>query len=158
MAKTVSFSKLKLEKNIAVNTITINEMEIEVKQYIPVALKSMFIESAVRGSLVQGIVDEILMDAYLHVLIFENYTNITLTEKQKESLLDTFDLIQSNGILEQIIAAMPPDEYDYIFNSALKLAKSVNEYNLSLAGLIEKNLDKFNLDNIQQQFLNGQTN
>ena len=158
MAKTVSFSKLKLEKNIAVNTITINEVEIEVKQYIPVALKSMFIESAVRGSLVQGIVDEILMDAYLHVLIFENYTNISLTEKQKESLLDTFDLIQSNGILEQIIAAMPSDEYDYIFNSALKLAKSVNEYNLSLAGLIEKNLDKFNLDNIQQQFLNGQTN
>lgn len=158
MAKTVSFSKLKLEKNISVNTITINEIEIEIKQYLPVALKSMFIESAVRGSLVQGIVDEILMDAYLHILIFENYTNITLTEKQKESLLDTFDLIQSNGILEQIIAAMPSDEYDYIFNSALKLAKSVNEYNLSLAGLIEKNLDKFNLDNIQQQFLNGQTN
>ena len=158
MAKTVLFSKLKLEKNIAVNTITINEVEIEVKKYIPVALKSMFIESAVRGSLVQGIVDEILMDAYLHVLIFENYTNITLTEKQKANLLDTFDLIQSNGILEQIIAAMPSDEYDYIFNSALKLAKSVNEYNLSLAGLIEKNLDKFNLDNIQQQFLNGQTN
>ena len=94
------------------------------------------------------------MDAYLHVLIVENYTNISFTPKQKEAVLDTFDILQSNGTFNSIIANLAPDEYDYIFSSALKLAQSLNEYNRSVISLTE-NMDDI-MERISSNFT-GQT-
>jgi hypothetical protein len=150
MAK-VTFSKLGLSKNQSVVETKIGENIIEVSQYLDVATKSAFINAAVRGSVIRGIVDEILMDAYLHVLIVENYTNITFTGKQKEAILDTFDILQSNGVFNLIIANLPSDEYDYIFSTATKLANSVNEYNKNLVSIAE------NIDDIFEKFSNFNT-
>jgi hypothetical protein len=140
MAK-VALSKLKLEKEIEPKKIIINDIEIEVYQYLDTAVKTMIVQSAAWGSLAKNIVDEILLDAYLHVLILEYYTNITLTDKHRENLLSTFDLLQSNGIFEQIVAAMPDGEYDYLFNCALSLSKRINEYNASVPGLMQQLMD-----------------
>ena len=166
MAK-VALSKLKLEKEIEPKKIIINDIEIEVYQYLDTAVKTMIVQSAAWGSLAKNIVDEILLDAYLHVLILEYYTNITLTDKHRENLLSTFDLLQSNGIFEQIVAAMPDGEYDYLFNSTLNLAKKINEYNTSLASIFEQlsesNLNPDFVNNFKEEveklktLTNGQT-
>jgi hypothetical protein len=153
MAK-LAFSKLGLTKKQDVVEAKIGDNTIEVSQYLDVALKSALINAAVRGAVIKGVVDEILMDAYLHVLIVENYTNISFTPKQKEAVLDTFDILQSNGTFNSIIANLAPDEYDYIFSSALKLAQSLNEYNRSVISLTE-NMDDI-MERISSNFT-GQT-
>jgi hypothetical protein len=145
---TTKFSDLSLVKKDEIQTIKINDVEIEVKQYLNIAGKSAIVSAAVRGSINEGIVDSILMDAYLHVLIFESYFNIEFTEEESANLLETYDILQTNGIFDQMVAAIPQDEYDYLFNSTLDLAKRVNEYNksfVSIAGNMLQLVENFKL-------------
>jgi hypothetical protein len=148
-----AFSKLKLKLNEEFQTIKINDVEIEVRQYLDIAAKSNLIQAVVRGSIIEGIVDEMLMDAYLHVLIFEKYFGVSFTEKQSANILETYDILQSNGIFEQMLEAVPQEEYDYLFNAAVKLADKVNARNNSISGAIDgliENLSALNIpvDNI----------
>lgn len=136
MAK-VSLNKLGLSKNQDFVEFNIGENIIQVLKYLDIAQKSTLVNAAVRGSVINGVVDEILVDAYLHIFILENYTNISLTAKQKESILDTFDIIESNGLFDSIIANMNPDEYNYIFSMAKKLMQNVNEYNKNIISLLQ---------------------
>lgn len=136
MAK-ITFSKLGLTKNDAVNTFQFGENTIEVVKYLDLRLKSSMINAAVRYSVIKGVVDEVLVDAYLHMFILEHYTNITFTAKQRDNLLDTFDVLESNGFFDLIIGAMEPSEYEYIFSMAKRLTENINQYNRSVPSLAE---------------------
>lgn len=142
----VAFNKLGLSKNSSFKEVEFNEQKIEVSQYLDIGLKSTLVNAAVRYSVIKGIVDEILVDAYLHIFIVEHYTNINFTPKQKENILDTFDILESNGFFNVIIGAMNPAEYEYLFSMAKKLTANLNEYNrtiVSLAEGTESLLEKF---------------
>lgn len=153
MAK-LALSKLGLTKNQEVVEFSYGENIVQVLKYLDVAKKSTLINAAVRGSVINGVVDDTLVDAYLHMFILENYTNISLSPKQKESLLDTFDILESNKFFEALIANMNPDEYTYIFSVAKKLTESLNEYNRTFTSLI--NDPRLKLDQIIDK-VSGQT-
>lgn len=133
----IAFNKLGLSKNSSFNEIEFNEQKIQVSQYLDLGLKSTLINAAVRYSVIKGIVDEVLVDAYLHMFIVEHYTNISFTPKQKENILDTFDILESNGFFNLIIGAMNPSEYEYLFSMAKKLTVNLNEYNRTIVSLAE---------------------
>lgn len=142
----ISFNKLGLSKASNIKEVEFNEQKIEISQYLDIGLKSTLVNAAVRYSVIKGIVDEILVDAYLHMFIIEHYTNITFTPKQKENILDTFDILESSGFLDLIVANMNQSEYDYLFSMAKKLIVNLNEYNktiVSLADGTEAMLEKF---------------
>ncbi len=144
MAK-VLFNKLALSKNQQVKEVLFGDTTIEVLQYLDIASKSSLINAAVRGSVIAGVVDEVLLDAYLHLFIVEHYTNISFTPKQRENLLGTFDILESNKFFDLIIAEMPEGEYEYIFSMAKKLMQNLNEYNrniVSIAGNAEEIIAK----------------
>lgn len=130
MAK-IALNKLGLIKENKIVEVSFGENKIEVFQYLDIKSKSMLVNAAVRASVIRGIVDEILADAYLHMFIVENYSNIALTAKQKDNIFETFDLMESNGLIDAIIAAIPQDEYEYLFSTAKKLTINLNEYNKS---------------------------
>jgi len=144
MAK-ILFNKLGLSKKQESKQILFGESTIEVLQYLDIAAKSSLVNAAVRGAVIGGVVDEVLLDAYLHLFIVEKYTNISFTPKQRENLLDTFDLMESNQFFNIIIAALPDGEYEYIFTMAKKLMNNLNEYNkniVSIAGNPEEMIAK----------------
>lgn len=134
MAK-LAFNKLGLSKKQEVAQIQFGENVIEVTNYLEIATKSSLINAAVRGAVIDGVVDEVLLDAYLHLFIVEYYTNITFTPKQRENLLDTFDIIESNGLFDIVLTAMQPGEYEYLFGMAKKLMNNLNEYNRSMVSI-----------------------
>jgi hypothetical protein len=140
-------SQFNFEQKSDAKTITINDTEVQVLQNVPTVVKSTIVQSAAWGSVAQGIVDEILLDAYLHVLLVEYYTDIELDDENRGNLLQTFDLLQSNGVFEQIIEVMAEGEYDYLFNSTIQLAKKINEYNVSLAKFFQE-LGEANMQNV----------
>ncbi len=144
MAK-ILFNKLGLSKKQESKQVLFGESTIEVLQYLDIAAKSSLVNAAVRGAVIGGVVDEVLLDAYLHLFIVEKYTNISFTPKQRENLLDTFDLMESNQFFNIIIAALPDGEYEYIFTMAKKLMNNLNEYNkniVSIAGNPEEMIAK----------------
>jgi len=139
MAK-LSLNKLNLTKKQDIKIVKFEENEIEVAQYLDIASKSGLVTAAVRGAVIEGIVDEILLDAYLHLFILEKYTNISLTPKQRENLLETFDILDSNGIFDLIISGMAENEYEYIFTMAKRLMNNLNDYNKNIISMF-KGLD-----------------
>ena len=129
----VLYADLNLKINDSIKTVEINGKEVEVKQYLPVDIKANIIELATTGSVVNGCVNETLMDAYLHTFIVENYTNIKFTEEQIEDIFKIFDELNSSGALNMIIEKMNPVEYNFIFDVAEKAKNNLNLYNQSYA-------------------------
>lgn len=137
MAKT-AFSKLKLSKKEDINTITFNGEVIEVKQYLPVSEKLEIIENVLNNSADKNnFANPVKVDVYMVMEILYKYTNISFTDKQKEDIPKLFDLVESNGLVDMVISAMPTLEYDNLINSANEVINSYYKYKNSALGILD---------------------
>ncbi len=114
MAK-VSFTNLKLKINSEVKEIKYNDIAIEVKQYLPIEDKIDLIQIAMQNAEENGIYNDLKLDMYFHLYMVYMYTNISFTEKQKEDEYKLFDILESNGLIDAVIARIPEDEYNQLF-------------------------------------------
>jgi len=110
MAK-VAFSKLGLTANKDIKTITWNEQEIEVKQYLPVNDK-LILCARVLNQVVdeQGYYNPGKIEIFKTLEIIMTYTNLTFTEKQKEDPGKLYDLLISSGFEKLVIDNIPDEE------------------------------------------------
>lgn len=159
MAK-VTFSKLKLAKKNEVNTIQINGVDIEVKQYLPVEDKLGIIERVLQNSAdANNFANPIKMEVFLYLEIMYNYTNINFTEAQKKESVKLYDLLEENHIFTEVISAIPEDEYNYLVDSTDEIIKQYYKYRNSAYGIMEniskdyKDLD-FDATEIQKKIGN----
>ena len=90
----VKYSDLKIEKNSSTKEIEINGQKVFVKNYLEVDKKSSIVSLAVAGAVIEGCVHDILMDAYFHVMLVENYTDIEFEKNGIEDILKTFDELE----------------------------------------------------------------
>lgn len=111
MAK-VSFTNLKLKINSEVKEIKYNDVAIEVKQYLPIEEKIDLIQIALQNAEENGIYNDIKLDMYFHLYLVYLYTNLNFTDKQKEDEYKLFDILESNGLIDTVIGAIPENEYD----------------------------------------------
>ena len=155
MAK-IAFNKLITVKNIPAKTITINEQEITVEQYLPINKKLAMIEKVLSLTIDNtNYLNPVRMEIYLHLEMLSAYTNISITEKMYDDAAKTYDLLLMNNILDAVIDAIPEEEYEMLFNAVNDSATHIIEYLNSFAGLIKtsaENYDntKFNLDEIMK--------
>ena len=161
MAK-LAFSKLGLKNNNQVVNINYNEQTIEVKQYIAVNDKLKQISDIINNTVDEhSFCNPVKVKVYLLIGIVENYTNISFTEKQKEDIVKLYDLIQSNGLFDKILTAIPDEEFNDLLNSTWDSIDAIYTYNNSAMGVIENigsNYKDMNLDveEIQQKLANGE--
>ena len=137
MAK-VSFTGLKLKTKEEVKTIKIGEKEIEIKQYLPAADKNSILESTIAEADGGTILNTFAIDVYFHLFVIFKYTNLNFTDAQKTDLLKLYDVLESNGIIEQIIAEIPEIEYKTLYDNLEEMIKLYNEYRNSAKALIEQ--------------------
>ena len=147
MAK-VPFSKLNLKKIDKVQAITINGLEIEVKQYLPVAEKLELIANVLNNSADDNnFANPVKTYVLSHLEIIYAYTNLSFTDKQKEDPAKLYDILETNGIIDSIILAMPPSEYDNLIEDITSTIDAYYKYKNSVLGILEaattdyKNLD-----------------
>lgn len=156
MAK-VTFTKLGLKKNEEIKKITIGEQDIEVKQYLPIEEKLQLI-----GRIIDNSVNDNNFENPVHLEIYTNfeilaaYTNITFTEKQREDIGKTYDLLFANRVFDEVFAWLPKGEYDIIAKGVKDTVKAMYDYKNSVMGIIEtitKNHDtlKFDVAEIQEK-------
>ena len=159
MAK-IGFTKLGLKKLDEIKTIEIGENTIEVKQYLPVNEKLGLIERVVNLSQDENnFPNPIKIDVIGSIEMIAAYTNITFTEKQKEDIGKLYDLLEENGIIDKIIAAIPEIEYEFLINGIDKTIDAVYGYRNSALGILDViKTDYSNLDleatEIQQKLNN----
>ena len=149
MAK-LAFSKLGLKNNNHVVNINYNEQTIEVKQYISVNDKLKLISDIINNTVDEhSFCNPVKVKVYLLIGIVENYTNISFTEKQKEDIVKLYDLIQSNGLFDKILAAIPDEEFNDLVNSTWDSVDAIYTYRNSVMGILDNvsaDYDNVNVD------------
>ena len=157
MAK-LAFSKLGLKLQEEVKTLECGEQEIEIKQYLPLDKKLELIGDIVNKSWDPNanFYNPCQYEVLINFEMIKAYTNIAFTEKQKEDFSKTYDLLDSNDLITEILDVIPADEYDFIKCGVINTIKAVYEYEHSIFGILEaiktdySNLD-LNATEIQQK-------
>lgn len=159
MAK-VPFSKLGLKKKDDVVAININDIDIEVKQYLPVEDKLTLIQNVMNDAAdSNNFINPTKVEVFAHLQIVFNYTNLNFTEKQKENLPKLYDLLESNGVIAEVCKAIPTTEYSGLVETINDTITAYHTYKNSAVGIMEtisadySNLD-FNATAIQQKIAN----
>ena len=146
MAK-VSFNKLDLKKNQEVIVLKHNDIEFEVKQYLPIEEKLELISKVISNSADENnFYNAPKGHVFTTLGIVEYYTNINFTEKQLEDPQKLYDLIVGNGLDILILNAIPVKEIMFIENNIEKIAEGFYNYKNSVLGILETiNQDYSNL-------------
>lgn len=147
MAK-VTFASLKLKNDDAVKTFTINDKEVEVKQYLPIQDKYDLIMVTLQESMENGYYNPIKEEVYFSMNIVFMYTNLTFTDKQKEDINKLYDILEQNNIFNKVIGTIPSEEYTQLLNSLKDAKAELINYNKSFAGIVNGLLETFTMNNI----------
>jgi|GEM_PF-2750785 len=138
MAK-VSFNKMALKVNTETCNFAFKDMEIEVKQYLPVNEKLELISSVINNS-----TDDMnfynvgKLEIFLTLEIMYHYTNINFTDTQKKDVCKLYDTIVSSGLYQEVIERLPKGEYDYLKNTLMDTVQSIYTYHNSIMGILER--------------------
>ena len=157
MAK-LAFSKLGLKIQDEVKTLEWGDQVIEIKQYLPLDEKLKLIGDVINKSWDSNanFYNPCQYEVLTQFEMIRAYTNITFTEKQKEDFSKTYDLLDSNGLITEILDIIPANERDFIKCGVINTIKAVYEYDHSIFGILEaiktdySNLD-LNATEIQQK-------
>lgn len=145
----VSFIKLGLKKNEEIKTIKFNDIEIEVKQYLPVNDKLALISNVINNSHSTNFANPVLIEVMGSLEIIYAYTNINFTDKQKEDPMKLYDLLNSSGLIDAIVSAVPQVEYETIIDGISDTIEAVYAYENSAMGIlntISKDYSNLELD------------
>ena len=148
MAK-VSFTKLGLKKNEEIKTIKFNDIEIEVKQYLPTNDKLALISNVINNSHSTNYANPVLIEVMGSLEIIYTYTNINFTDKQKEDPMKLYDLLNSSGLIDAIVSAIPQVEYETVIEGISDTVEAVYAYENSAMGIlntISKDYSNLELD------------
>lgn len=148
MAK-VAFSKLGLKKKTPeVKTVKINDVDVEVKQYLPVEEKLQLISNVLNNAVDDmSFLNPVKLDVYTNLEIVYFYTNLTFTDKQKEDPQKLYDLLEENDVFLTVIQSMDADEYRDLVGWVQDTVDSYTKYKDSALGILEAvSADYSNLD------------
>lgn len=153
MAK-VSFTKLGLKLNQEMKTIIWNDQVIEVKQYLPIEKKLSLTMDVINNSQDGYYANPIKITVFTDLKFIEYYTNINLTDKQKEDFAKLYDVFKNSGLLAMILEAIPFEEQKEIVSGIEKSIKSFYKYKTSILGIVDalsQDYDNtvFDLNNLQ---------
>lgn len=147
MAK-ASFANLGLKVNQEVVTIKFNEKEIEVKQYLPIndklELITRVINKAEDGN---NFANPMKIRMYAALEAVYAYTNLNITEKQREDEIKLYDTIYSSGLFTAVLTAIPQEEWDELMRGLWDSVEQIYKYRNSVMGILDTiNQDYSNLN------------
>ena len=138
MAK-VPFTKLKCKIDTNEVPVQIGEETIAVKQYLPIQEKLELIGNVVMAAHEQdeNYSNPVKANVYRDLEVIFAYTNISFTDKQKEDLPKLYDMLASTGILQQIVKAIPEQEYAEICSGVWNSIEAIYKYQNSALGILD---------------------
>lgn len=148
MAK-ISYANLKLKIDTSVSTFDFNGETIEVLNYLPIEKKYNLVMITLQKSFENNIYNPLKIDMYFHLYLVYMYTNLSLTEKQKEDELKLYDVLSSNGFIDKMLETISEKEYNDLYNYIIEIIDNKNKYNTSAAGIIKDFLESLPV-NMQQ--------
>ena len=135
MAKT-TYASMKMKVQTNPKEIDFNGNKIEVLQYLPIEDKYDLVMVTLQKSLEEGVYNPVKKDMYFHLYLVYMYTDITFTDKQKEDESKLYDVLESNGLITEVIKNIPEDEYNKLFEYMNELMDLTFAYKKSPSAMI----------------------
>lgn len=113
----VPFDKLNLELNVESRKLELSSATtVAVRTYLPIDQKHDFINWIKRISYLPEIkiYSPILSEMAFGIAIVRWYTDIVFTGKQFDDPGHTYDLLETNHIIDKVIELIPQDEYQFL--------------------------------------------
>ena len=149
----ISFTKVTPIKEVENTTISLNEQNISIIQYLPIEKKSKLIEQ-IMGYVFDdtGFASPIRLNIYFTILALKAYTNISITDKMIENANKTYDAIIINH-LDALLNYIPETEIKDLQEMTEKSIDQIVKYNTSFLGMVraasaEYDATKMNVDEI----------
>lgn len=143
-----TLNKLKLTQKNPVKTITFNEQEIEIKQYISIQDKlTMISEVLALAADDNKFYNPGKLDMFFALKVIDYYTNLSITEKQRENPIKLYDDFISSGFYTEVFHAIPEDEVGYVYTVMKESVEQIYKYQNSAYGILDAmNTDYSNLN------------
>ena len=135
MAK-VSFANLKLKVENEIKTFDFNGEKIEVNQYLPINDKYDLVMITLQKSREDNIYNELKLDMYFNLHLVYMYTNLNITDKQKEDEGKLYDILETNGFFDKMMEVFNEDEYNDLLSYIEKQKEDELKYNTTAAALV----------------------
>lgn len=148
MAK-ASFAKLNLKTNTEVNTFVWGEQEIEVKKYLPIEDKIEIVTKVLQlaHDPQNNFANPMKIDVYLAISAIEKYTNLNITNKQKEEPQKLYDALVSTGFYDAFIKSFDTSDFEELRFYLRDTVDAFYKYRTSALGIIDTiSTDYSNLD------------
>lgn len=126
---------LKVVKNYT--TITFNNKEIKVAQYLSIDEKIALIDIALQKSMINGMIHPGALLKYYTLGLVYMYSDIVFTDEDRADEANLYDTLVTTGLLNKILAEIPikeKDECDKLLNDT-KIA--IEKHKVSAVGIIE---------------------
>lgn len=135
MTKT-TYASMKLKVNTQPKEIDFEGNKINILQYLPIENKYDLVMITLQKSLEEGIYNPIKKDMYFHLYMVYMYTDIGFTEKQKEDETKLYDVLESNGLITEVIKNIPEEEYNKLFEYMDEIINMSLSYKSSAGALV----------------------
>lgn len=132
----ITFSNLKLKTRNEIKEIDFEGNKIEVKQYLSISDKIDLIDITLQKAKEDRLYNPLKVEMYFNLHLVYLYTNIKFTDKQKEDEEKLYNILDSNGLIDAIIAAIPEKEYNSLLAKTNEKIENELKYNTTTAAII----------------------
>lgn len=133
------FKDMNLTPINEIKTVEIGDnIKFNVKQYLPAEDKNAILEIAMQTADQGTILNTFALDAIFHTYLVFKYTDIEFSIEEKENLFELYDLLESNGIIDAMVAAIPKEEYESLTHYLNEMVDSYLTYRNSARALVEQ--------------------
>ena len=133
----MNYSDFKLAIDTNVNTISILPgYDVNVSKYISIEDKNDIVQLALQESDENGLFNLFKLHMFFELYIVYMYTDINFTIEEKDDPTKLYDELKSSGILDAILNAMEPSEYEYLKTTLDVTMKTRLQYRNTIASVL----------------------
>lgn len=133
-----NFKDMKLTINNTIKEIDIAGQKVAVKQYLPAEDKNSILENAMQQADQGTILNTYNLDVLFHLYLVLKYTDIEFSDEDREDMLALYDILESNNIIDVVVANIPEEEYNTLRDNLLDMVEHYLTYRNSARALVEQ--------------------
>lgn len=137
-----SFASLDLKNKQNTKVITINGVEIEVFQYLPIIEKYKLINLTLSESLENNVYNPVKIEVFFNLNLIFNYTSLDFSVEEVMEPYDLFDKLEQNEIFKKVIGLIPETEYKYLLENLITTMTRNTQYIQSVAASLDVVFEK----------------
>lgn len=133
-----SFKDMNLKIKNDIKIVEIAGQKVAVKQYLPSEDKNAILEIAMQQADQGTILNTYSLDCIFHTYLVIKYTDIKFTNEEKDDILALYDILETNGVIDVVVSAMPEEEYNMLIKKMEEMTENYLTYRNSARALVEQ--------------------